>query len=170
MSAESIVFQFVVQKYDQDIQNYNIACFDRVEGLGLPYWGRNMGWVFLRIGCWWPKRDAVTGEWRRLHNEVPYALYSSPNIIRVIKSGRMRSVGHLERMGDRRGAYRVLVGIPEGKRLFWRPGRRWEDNIKLLLSEFGWGACTGLIWLRVWAGGGRGSEPSGYIKCETFFE
>ena len=150
MNAESIVFQFVIQKYDQDIQNYNITSFDRVEGLGLPYWGRNMGWVFLRIWCWGPKRDEVTGEWRRLRNEEPYALYSSLNIILVIKSRRMRSVRHLERMGDRRGAYRVLVGIPEGKRLLGRPRRRWEDNSKLLLSEFGWRHVLG------WSGSGYG--------------
>ena len=57
-----------------------------------------------------PKRDEVTGEWRRLHNNELYALYSSPNIIRVIKSGRLRWAGHVACMGDRRGAYRILVG------------------------------------------------------------
>ena len=82
----------------------------------------------------------------------------------------MRWVGHVERMGDRRGTYRVLVGIPEGKKLLGRPRRRWEDNIKLLVSELEWGHVLDLIWLRIWTGGGRGSEPSGYIKCEEFFE
>jgi hypothetical protein len=63
-------------------------------------------------GIFEPKRDEVTGEWRRLHNEELYVLYSSPNIVRVIKSRRMRWAGHVARMGDRRGAYRVLVVIP----------------------------------------------------------
>jgi hypothetical protein len=78
-----------------------------------------------------PKRDEVTGEWRRLHNEELYALYSSPNIIRVIKSRTLRWAGHVARMGERRGAYRVLVGKPEGRRPLGRPRRRWEDNIKM---------------------------------------
>jgi len=76
-----------------------------------------------------PKRDEVTGEWRKLHNEEPNDLYSSPNIVRVIKSRRMRWAGHVARMGERRGVYRVLVGKPEGKRHPGRPRRRWEDNI-----------------------------------------
>jgi hypothetical protein len=63
-----------------------------------------------------PRRDEVTGEWRRLHNEKLIDLYSSPNIVRVIKSRRMRCAGHVARMGERRGAYRVLVGKPEGRR------------------------------------------------------
>jgi hypothetical protein len=71
-----------------------------------------------------PKCDKVTGEWRRLHNEELNDLYSSPNIIRVIKSRRMRWVGHVARMGEGRDAYRVLVGIPEGRRLLGRPRRR----------------------------------------------
>ena len=71
-----------------------------------------------------PKRDEVTGEWRKLHNEELNDLYSSPNIVRVIKSRRMRWVGHVARMGERRGVYRVLVGKPEGKRLLGRPRRR----------------------------------------------
>jgi hypothetical protein len=78
-----------------------------------------------------PKRDEVTGEWRRLHNKEFYALYSSPNIIRVIKSRRLRWVGHVARMGERTGAYRALVRKPEGRRPLGRPRRRWEDNIKM---------------------------------------
>jgi hypothetical protein len=77
-----------------------------------------------------PKRDEVTGEWRRLHNKELYALYSSPNIIRVIKPRRLRWAGHVACMGERRGAYRALVGKPEGRRPLGRPMRRWEDNIK----------------------------------------
>jgi hypothetical protein len=88
-----------------------------------------------------PKRDEVTGEWGRLHDEELNDLYSSPNIIRVIKSRRMRWAGHVARMGEGRGAYRVLVGRPEGR----RPLGRWEDNIKMDLQEVGWGAWTGLI-------------------------
>jgi hypothetical protein len=82
-----------------------------------------------------------------------HALYSSPNIIRVIKSRRLRWTGHVARMGERRGAYRALVGIPEGRRTLGSPRRRWEDNIKMNLREVGWGAWTGSIWLRIGTGG-----------------
>jgi hypothetical protein len=86
-----------------------------------------------------PKREEVTVEWKRLHNEELNDLYSSPNIIRVIKSRRMRCAGHVARMGGRRGAYRILVGRPEGRRPHGKPRRRWEDNIKMDLQEVGWG-------------------------------
>jgi hypothetical protein len=86
-----------------------------------------------------PKRDEVTGEWRRLHNKELYALFSSPNIIRVMKSRRLRWAGHVARMGERRGAYRALVGKTEGRRPLERPRRRREDNIKMDLREVGWG-------------------------------
>jgi hypothetical protein len=76
--------------------------------------------------------------------EELYALYSSPNIIQVIKSRRLRRAGHVARMGERRGAYRALVGKPEGRRLLGRPRRRWEDNIKMDLREVGWG---GMDWV-----------------------
>jgi hypothetical protein len=101
-----------------------------------------------------PKRDEVRGEWRRLHNEELNDLYSSPNIIRVIKSRRMRWAGHVARMGDGRGAYRILVGRPEGRRPLGRSRLRWEDNIKTDLQEVGCRAWTGLIWLRIGTGGG----------------
>jgi hypothetical protein len=91
-----------------------------------------------------PKRDEVTGEWRRLHNKELNALYSSPNIIRVIKSRRLRWAGHVARMVERRGAYRALVGKPEGRRPFGRPRHRWEENIKMDLREVGWG---GMDWI-----------------------
>jgi hypothetical protein len=78
-----------------------------------------------------PKRDDVTGVWRKLHNEELHKLYSSPNIIRMIKSRRMRWAGHVARMGATRNAYRILVGKPEGKRPVRRPRRRWVDNIKM---------------------------------------
>jgi hypothetical protein len=78
-----------------------------------------------------PRRDEVTGEWRRLHNKQLYDLYSSPNIIRVIKSRRLRWAGHVARMEERRGAYRALVVKPEGRRPLGRPRHRWKGNIKM---------------------------------------
>ena len=87
-----------------------------------------------------PKRDEVTGEWRKLHNEELNDLYSSPSIVRRIKSRRMRWEGHVVRMGERRRIYRVLVGKPEGKGRLGRPRGRWEDNIKMDLQEVG---CEG---------------------------
>jgi hypothetical protein len=86
-----------------------------------------------------PKRDEVMGEWRKLRNKELSDLYSSPSIIRIIKSRRMRWVGHVARMGAKRNAYRLLVGKPEGKRPLGRPRRRWVDNIKMDLAEVGWG-------------------------------
>jgi hypothetical protein len=89
------------------------------------------------------KRDKVTGEWRRLHKEELNALYKSSNIIRVIKSRRIRWAGHVARIGKRSGAYRILVGRPEGRRPLGRLRRRWED-IKMDLQEVGWG---GMDWI-----------------------
>jgi hypothetical protein len=78
-----------------------------------------------------PKRDEVTGDWRKLHNEELHNLYSSPNIIRMFKSRKMRRAGHVARMGETRNAYRILVGKPEGKIPLGRRRRRWVDNIKM---------------------------------------
>ena len=78
-----------------------------------------------------PKRDEVTGEWRELHNELLNDLHTSPELVWLIKSTRMRWVGHVARMVERRGVYRVVVGKPEKKRPLGRPRRRWEDNIKI---------------------------------------
>jgi hypothetical protein len=86
-----------------------------------------------------PRRDEVTGDWRRLHNEKLNDLYSSPNIVRVMKSRRMRRAGHVARMGEERGVYRVLVGKSEGRRPLGRPRRRWVDNIRMDLQEVGRG-------------------------------
>ena len=84
-----------------------------------------------------PRRDEVTGEWRRLHNEELNDLYSSPSIVRVIKSRRMRWAGHVACMGEERRMYRVLVGKPEGKRPLGRPRPRCVDNIRTDLQEVG---------------------------------
>jgi hypothetical protein len=85
------------------------------------------------------KKDEVTGEWRKLHNEELGDLYSSPSLIRIMKSRRMRWADHVARMGEKRNAYRLLVGKPEGKRPLGRPRRRWVDNISMDLGEVGWG-------------------------------
>jgi hypothetical protein len=85
-------------------------------------------------------RYEVTGEWRKLHNEQLNDLYSLPNIVRVVKSRRMRWAGQVARMGEGRGVHRVMVGKPEGKRPLGRPRRRWEGNIKRDLQEVG-GGC-----------------------------
>ena len=82
-----------------------------------------------------PKRDEVTGEWRELHNEELNDLYCSPNIVRVIRSGRVCWVGLVARIGERRVVLRVLVGKPERKRPLRTPGRIWEDNIKMDLQD-----------------------------------
>jgi len=96
-----------------------------------------------------PRRDEVTGEWRRLHNEELNDLYCSHNIVRVIKWRRMRWAGHVARMGEERGVYRVLVGKPEGRRPVWRPRRRWVENIRMDLQEVGCGYNNNIYLLQV---------------------
>jgi len=91
-----------------------------------------------------PKRDEVTGEWRKLHNEELNDLYSSPNFVRLIKWGRVRWAGRVARVGERRGVYRVLVGKHEGKRPLGRPSHKLEGNIKMDLQEVGFG---GMDWI-----------------------
>jgi hypothetical protein len=93
-----------------------------------------------------PKRDEVTGEWRKLHSEELHILYSSPNIIRQIKSRRMRWAGHVVRIGEERKLYRVLMRKPEGKRPLGRPRRRWEDGIRIDLRKIGWGS---IVWIQL---------------------
>jgi hypothetical protein len=93
-----------------------------------------------------PKRDEVAGEWRKLHNEELHNLYSSPDIIRQVKSRRMRRAGHVARMGEERKVYKVLVRTPEGKRPLGRPRRRWEDGIRMDLREIGLG---GVNWIKL---------------------
>jgi hypothetical protein len=86
------------------------------------------------------KRDEVTGGWRKLHNEELHNLYSSPSIIRMVKSRRIRWVEYVACMGEKRNVYRNLVGKPKGKRLLGRQKRKWEDNIKMDLKRYmmGW--------------------------------
>jgi hypothetical protein len=88
----------------------------------------------------------MTGDWRKLHIEELHNLYSSPNIIRNIKSRRMRWTGNVARMGETRNAYRILVGKPEGKRPLGRPRRRWVDNVQIDLGEIGW---DGVDWIEL---------------------
>ena len=90
------------------------------------------------------RRDKVTGEWRRFHNEELFDLYSSPNIVWVIKSRRMKWAGHVARMGEERGVYRVLVGKPEGRRPLGRPRCRWVNNVRMDLQEVG---CGYMDWI-----------------------
>jgi len=99
-----------------------------------------------------PKRDEVTGEWRKLHNEELNNLYSSPNIVWVIKSRRMIWAGHVARMGEGRGVYRALAGKPEGRRPLGRPRRRWEDTIRMDLREVG---CGCVDWMELAQNRGR---------------
>jgi hypothetical protein len=93
-----------------------------------------------------PKRDEVTGEWRKLHKEELNDLYSSPSMVRVINLRRMRRAGHVARMQEMRDIYRVLVGKPEGKRPLGGPRHRWQDNIKMSLQKVG---CRGMEWIEL---------------------
>jgi hypothetical protein len=99
-----------------------------------------------------PKRDKVMGDWRKPHNEELHNLYSSPNIIIMMKSRTVRREEHVARIGEKRTAYRILVGKPEGKRSLGRSGRRWVDNIKIDLREIGW---DGMDWIDL----AQGREP-----------
>jgi len=109
--------------------------------------------VFRRI--FGAKRDEVTGEWRKIHNEELNDLYCSPNIVRVIKSIRMRWAGHVTRTEERRGVYRDLMGEPLGERPLGKPWRGLENNIKMDLQEV---KCGGMDWIeliRIGTGGGH---------------
>ena len=102
-----------------------------------------------------PKRDEVTGEERKLHNEELSDLYCSPNFVWVIKSKRMRWVGRVARMGERRSAYRVLVGKPEGKRPVVRPGVDGRVILRWIFRKWDVGIWTGSSWLTIVTGGGN---------------
>jgi hypothetical protein len=112
-----------------------------------------------------PKREE-DGSWRKLHNDELHSLYSSLNIVRVIKSRRMRWAGHVAHMGEGRGVYRVLVGRPEGKRPLGRPRRRWVDNIKMDLREIG---IDGVKCIRLAGFCDHGNEPADFTKNAGFF-
>jgi hypothetical protein len=90
--------------------------------------------------------EVVTGEWRKLHNEELHNLYSSTDIIRQVKSRRMRWAGHVERMGEERKVYKVLVGKPDGRRPLGRPSGRWEDGVRMDLRDIG---LEGVDWIRL---------------------
>jgi hypothetical protein len=118
-----------------------------------------------------PKREE-DGSWRKLLNDELHNLYSSPNIVRVIKSRRMRWAGHVARMGEGRDVYGVLVGRPEGKRPLGRPRPRWEDNIKLDLREIGIDRTNCIQLAQDSPVSGfceHGDEPSGSIKKAVYF-
>jgi hypothetical protein len=97
------------------------------------------------------QRNEVTRGWKRLHNDELHSLYCLriTDIIRMIKSKRMRWAGHIARVEEKKNAYRILVGKPEEKRPLGRPGRRWIDNIKMNLKDTGWVVWTGLMWLMI---------------------
>jgi hypothetical protein len=117
-----------------------------------------------------PKRDGVTGGWRKLHNEERHNLYFSPSIIRIIKSRRLKWAGHVAQMGEKRNVHRLLVRKPEGKRSLGRLRRRWIDTIKMGLLEIGLRVVDliGLAQDRYrWRESSceLGNEPLGSIKC-----
>jgi hypothetical protein len=119
-----------------------------------------------------PKREE-DGSWRKLHNDELHSLYSSPNIVKVISSRRLRWAGHVARMGEGRGVYRILVGRLECKRPLGRPRRSWENNIKMDVSEIG---IDGANWIRLaqdrvhWrAFFEHGNESSGSLRWQDIF-
>jgi hypothetical protein len=101
-----------------------------------------------------PKRDEITVEWRKMHSGELHNLYTTPDIIRRIKSSRKRWAGHVARMGEGRNVYRVLVEKSEGKRSLERPRRSWEDGIKMEFRDVGWWVWSGFAWLRKGTDGG----------------
>jgi len=148
--AETFVYQVAIQKCKNQYIYRNIIL--PVVLYGCEAWSLTLrekrklkvfeNMVLRRI--FGPTREEIKGEWRRLHNEELHDLYPSPNIVRVIKSRRKRWTGHVARMGEERGVYRVLVGKPEGRRPLGRPRRRCVDNIRMDLQEVG---CGYMDWI-----------------------
>jgi hypothetical protein len=101
-----------------------------------------------------PKRDEVTGEWRKLHSEELHNLYSSSDIIRQVKSRRMRWAVHVAHMGEVRKLHKVLVGKPEVRRPLGRPRSGWKMGSEWILGRMAWGVWIGFDWLRTGTGGG----------------
>ena len=144
--VESFVFQVAIQKLKDQDRVYSTIILPMAL-YGCETWSLTLreerrlrvfeNMVLRRV--FGLKRGEVTGKWRKLHNEELNDLYSLPNIVRVVKSRRMRWAGHVARMGNVRVVHRVLVGKPERKRPLGRPRRRWEDNIKMDLQEVGGG-------------------------------
>jgi hypothetical protein len=112
-----------------------IYCVDNLDTLSTKKNATNPKKVLCKFDWIIWTEDEVTGEWRKLHKKELHDLYSSPSIIRIIKSRRMRWAGHVARMRDKRNSYRLLVGKPEGKRPLRRPRRMWVDNIRMDLGE-----------------------------------
>ena len=145
----SILEAVAINKFkDSDTQNYNSACCL----YGCETWSltfreeRRLRMFENRVlrGIFGLRRDEITGEWRKLQNEELNDLYSSPNPVRVIKSRRVRWVGHVAHMVEWRGVYRVLLGKLEGMRPLGRPKSRWEDNIKMDFQEV---RCDDMNWI-----------------------
>jgi hypothetical protein len=100
-----------------------------------------------------PERDEVMGRWREPHNEELCDLYTSPSIIRIIKSKRMMWAGHVAQIREKRIMYRLFIGNPDGKRPLGRSKRKWVDNVKMDVVEIGWCGWTGWVCLRIGTGG-----------------
>jgi hypothetical protein len=121
----------------------------------------NVSNVTLRVlrRIFGPKKDEVTGEWRKLHNEEFHDLYSSPNIVRVIKSRRMRWAGHVARLGEGIGVYRVWWGDLGGRDHWGDPGIDGRIILRWIFRKWDVGLWTGLSWLRLGTGGGQYRTP-----------
>jgi hypothetical protein len=149
--AEHFVFQGAIQKFKIKVYRTIILPFVLY---GFETWSLELrqerklrvfeNMVLRRI--FGPRRDEVTGNWRRLHNEEPNDLYCSPNIVWMIKWRRMRWAGHVARMGEERGVYSELMRKKEGKRPLGRPRRRWVDNIRMDPQDAG---CGYMDWIEL---------------------
>jgi hypothetical protein len=127
--------------------------------------------VLRRI--FWPKKSRVVCDWRKLLNNKFRNLYSLPDIVKMIKLGKMKSEGHVAHMRENMNAYRMSAGKPEGKRPLWRSRSRWEDILKLICERQDGVIWTGLIWLRMGTSESfceHGNEPTGTIKLWKILE